>query len=142
MPTQTLVDPATIRAYQQTEYRVFDDPDFSLWIEQTSQPLLDLYRRYDVECAGFITACNPRGEPLDARSNAARQKLLEAELNARGLRFLRGLGQPARGDWIAEPSFLVPGLTLEYARLIGRRFEQNAIVCCGKDAVPQLVLLR
>jgi len=36
----------------------------------------------------------------------------------------------------------VYGLTLEAAKTLGSRLEQNAFVCNGADAVPQLILLR
>jgi len=36
----------------------------------------------------------------------------------------------------------VPGLSLEASKSLGARFEQNAIVWSGADAVPQLILLR
>ena len=41
-----------------------------------------------------------------------------------------------------EESFLVYGLTLEAAKALGTRLEQNAFIWSGEDAVPQLILLR
>ena len=41
-----------------------------------------------------------------------------------------------------EASYLIFGLTLEAAKMLGMRLEQNAIVWAGVDAVPQLILLR
>ncbi|UUZ55406.1 DUF3293 domain-containing protein [Massilia sp. H-1] len=45
-------------------------------------------------------------------------------------------------EWPSEPSFLVRGLSLEDASALGRQLRQNAIVWCGADLVPQLILLR
>ncbi|MGF6599669.1 hypothetical protein P3T23_004397 [Paraburkholderia sp. GAS448] len=63
------------------------------------------------------------------------------ELTQLGLRFIDGIGQRPASEW-AEPNFLVPGISLEAAKELGERYEQNAIVWCGADAVPDLVLLR
>jgi len=41
-----------------------------------------------------------------------------------------------------EASFPVLGLSLKASRALGRKHEQNALVWCTKDAVPQLLLLR
>jgi hypothetical protein len=41
-----------------------------------------------------------------------------------------------------EASYLIFGLTLEAAKALRTRLEQNAIVWTGADAVPQLILLR
>ena len=71
-----------------------------------------------------------------------RQGELTAELIRRGLAFLEGVGQHRSGDWPGEPSFLVLGLALEVAKSLGKHYEQNAIIWCGPDAVPQLTLLR
>jgi len=43
---------------------------------------------------------------------------------------------------MVEPSLLVFGLPLETAGPLGKKLDQNAIVWCGGDAVPELILLR
>ena len=53
-----------------------------------------------------------------------------------------GMGEHPSGQWPGEPSFLILGLPLDAAKQLGARHEQNAIVWCGTDAVPQLILLR
>ncbi len=52
------------------------------------------------------------------------------------------IGQHPSNSWAGEESFLVFGVSLEAAKALGRRFEQNAIVWSAADAVPQLILLR
>ena len=42
----------------------------------------------------------------------------------------------------AEPSVLVLGLSLEAAKVMGRQYEQDAIVWISTKAVPELVLLQ
>ena len=39
-------------------------------------------------------------------------------------------------------AILVLGLALEAAKSLGNAYEQNAVIWCGPDAVPSLVLLR
>jgi hypothetical protein len=34
------------------------------------------------------------------------------------------------------------GLSLEAAKALGKKYDQNAVVWCGPDAIPELVLLR
>ena len=71
-----------------------------------------------------------------------RQEALLAELSRRKLVALRGIGQHPTNAWPGEPSFLVPGVTRRDAQALGRQFEQNAIVWSGRDALPELILLR
>jgi hypothetical protein len=67
---------------------------------------------------------------------------LSKELERRSLSYVEGIGQHKSNQWPGEESFLVFGLTLEAANTLGSKLEQNAIVWSGKDAVPQLILLR
>ena len=136
------IDSSTVLAYRETEYRVHGEPGFILRVGQASADLRLAHERHNVDCSAFLTACNPFGEPFDAAANAARQAALGKELERRRLRFLPGVGQHPSGDWPGEESFLVFGLTLEAAKLLGVMFSQNAVVWAGADAVPQLVLLR
>jgi hypothetical protein len=52
------------------------------------------------------------------------------------------IGQHPSNAWAGEESFLCFGISLEAAKALGRRFEQNAIVWSAADAIPQLILLR
>jgi hypothetical protein len=56
--------------------------------------------------------------------------------------YIHGEGKCGDGDWDGEESFLIFGISENQASEIGKKFEQNAIVWCGKDAIPQLVLLK
>jgi len=44
-------------------------------------------------------------------------------------------------DWSAETSYRVLSILLESAKSLGNQYDPNAIVWCGSDAVPQLILL-
>ncbi len=142
MFSASVIDPRTIRTYLETEYRVHGEPGFTLRVGKASADLLSAHRRQMADCSAFLTACNPFSEPFDEAANAARQAALAKELSSRGLAFLPGIGQHASNSWPGEDSFLVFGMTLEGARALGARFEQNGFVWSGADAVPQLILLR
>ena len=136
------IDPETLQAYRETHYRVLGDSPLTLHVDAESADLRLLHARYQSRCSAFITACNPLGRVAAAPLNAQRQQALLVELSRRKLAVIPGIGQHPTNPWPGEPSFLVPGLTRRSAQALGRRFEQNAIVWSGFDAVPKLILLR
>ena len=142
MLSPSIIASATVQAYRETEYRVFAEAGFTLRVGQASAELLSAHKRLRTHCSAFLTAWNPFSHALDAASNAERQAALARELKQRSLAFELGIGQHPGNGWPGEESFLVYGLTLEAAKVLGRRLEQNAFVWCGADAVPQLILLR
>lgn len=138
----SIIDSATIQAYLETDYHVRGDTPVTLKIGVANPTLAALHKAHGVECSAFITACNPFSQSLDPPANDERQTALARELKQRSLTFIEGVGQHPTSDWLGEPSFLVLGLSREAAKALGIRHEQNAIVWCGPDAVPELVLLR
>jgi hypothetical protein len=139
---QSELDASLVTAYRETEYRVTEGEPFVLKVDEPCPALLGLYRAKNVLCAAFITAYNPFSQELTDAENAVRQKDLAFELKRRSLSYFEGIGQHPSRDWPGEPSFLALGLALEAAKSLGKAFEQNAIIWCGADAVPNLVLLR
>ena len=141
--TSTSIPSDTLRAYRETHYVVTGLPrPFMLRIGMPSAPLGALYRRYGVGGCAFLTACNPHGRLLDDTANAHAQERLRSELDTRALAYFAGEGRHPRGGWPAEASFLVLGVSMQEASVLGWRYRQNAVVCCGPDTVAQLVLLR
>ncbi|TAL78493.1 MAG: DUF3293 domain-containing protein [Burkholderiaceae bacterium] len=138
----TAIDPALLKAYRASEYRVQAQPPFILRVGHASVPLASLHAQYGVVCSAYITACNPFGRQVDAALNVLHQRQLAAELNARGAVFFPGVGIDPSGSWLGEPSFLVLGLDEDQARTLGNQHEQNAVLCCDEKAVPRLVFLR
>ena len=136
------IDPDTIQAYLDTEYRVFGDSPFAINVGRRSEELASAHKSHQVECSAYITAWNPFSQIFSLESNQERQETLAQELARRSLRYFEGLGQHKSNQWPGEESLLVFGLTLEAAKTLGSKLEQNAIVWSGKDAVPQLILLR
>jgi len=137
-----MIAPETVQAYLQTDYRVLADPGFVLRIGEPCASLLNAHQQHEVSCSAFLTACNPFSQPTNAPTNSARQVELLAELEHRSLLVVPGIGQHPSNGWPAEESVLVFGLALEAAKVLATRFQQNAFVWSGADAMPQLVLLR
>ena len=140
--SDTIIDAATIQAYRETEYRVHGDEPFILRIGQACEMLAAVHKRHRVDCSAYITACNPYSQRLDDVANARRHADLGHELRQRSLTAFDGIGQHPSNPWVGEASYLILGLTLEAAKTLGTRLEQNAIVWCGADVRPQLILLR
>lgn len=139
---ESVIDRGTLQAYLETEYRVHGQPGFTLRAGQFSAQLLGAHLQGNADCSAFLTACNPFSRPLDEAANAQRQAALAKALSDLGLRYLAGIGQHPSNGWPGEESFLVFGLSLEAAKALGSRFEQNGFIWSGADAVPRLILLR
>lgn len=141
-PTATTLPPGLVAAYRETDYHVFGEPPFVLRIGEPSVALRALHASLRVRTSAFITACNPFSEPLGDAENATRQAALARELASRGLSSLAGEGRHPANGWPGEASLLVPGIAAPVARELGETFGQNAIVFCGEDAMPTLIVLR
>ena len=138
----SVIDRDTIQAFLETDYRVHSNAPLTLNIGVANSTLATLHKSHRVESSAFVTACNPFSQAFDESANADRQAALGRELQQRGLTYIEGIGQHPMNEWPGEPSFLVFGLSREAAKALGDQHEQNAIVWCGLDAVPELVLLR
>ena len=134
-------DSDIIEAYQATDFQVNAEHPFTLNIGILSQHLEELYKSTHVNSATFITAYNPFSQPLSDDENRLRNAKLVDEIKQRSLKFITGIGQDPERKWIGEISILVLGLGLEAAKALGKQYEQNAIVWCDADAVPQLIML-
>lgn len=132
----------TVQAYRETHYRVYTDPPLTLHVGVVSALLSALYKSRRVQSCAFITAFNPLGQCVCESVNAQRQEALARQLRQRSLQFIESIGQHPSSGWPGEASFLVWGLSLEAGKVLGRQHQQNAIVWCASDAIPQLVLLR
>ncbi len=136
------IDRDTIQAYVETEYRAHGDTPMTLRIGEANAALAVSQKARGVGSSAFISACNPYSHEIGEKVNADRHLQLARELRQRSLTFIQGIGQHPSNQWPGEPSFLVFGLSLDAAAALGSQFEQNALVWCGRDAVPDLVLLR
>ena len=139
---ESTLDAATVQAYRDTEYQAHGDAPFTLRVGQASAALSAAHQRHRVDCSAYLTACNPAGLHLDDAANAQRHAALGRELGQRSRASLPGVGSHPSHERPGEASYLTFGLSLEAAKTLGTRLDQNAIVWIGADAVPQLILLR
>lgn len=127
------------QAFEETHYIVHHQPPFTLRIGQHSPELDALLKDTGHDCAAFITAWNPMSQPLSQEEDRSRQQSLLKEINARGLTALQGIGQHPNNGWPGEESILVPGLQLEAARAMARKFEQLAFVWVKQAGPAELI---
>ena len=140
---QTEISAEKIAAYRATDYRFGEGFDaITLRIDQASPALLELYARLAHTRGVFITAFNPYGAAQDAAQNEAAHVRLGRELRGLYPIVIEGAGADPTGAWPPENSYFALGVDLDAARAIGRRYQQDAVVWAGHDAVPQLILLR
>ena len=140
----TQLPPALQQAYRRAEYRVQDQngPDWRLRVGRLQPLLLARYAAHQVDCASFLTACNPWGQLLPDADNARLMQQLRQALHTGGWVFSEGLGQDPQGLWPGEASVLIWGMDAPTARAWGEEWQQNAVLWCGADAVPRLLWLR
>ncbi len=136
------IDPATLRAYLETEYQVHSADPFTLKVGTACPDLAELHKAHAVTSSAFVTACNPFSTLLNETDNAARHTKLREMLKQRGFIIFEGIGKHPAGNWPGEPGFLILGIRLEAASTLGNQLEQNAIIWNNTDAVPQLILLQ
>jgi hypothetical protein len=143
MSETTQIHPEKVRAFKATDYRLgYSSQDIVLNIGQRSERLAALFAQRGVNCGAFITAYNPRGTIQSDAANERGHADLADLLREHGSPVIEGSGSEEGTEWPAEKSWFALGLKLDPAKALGRRFDQDAIVWVGPDAIPQLILLR
>ena len=131
-----------VRAYEEAEYHVETTPPIVLRIGERNAGLVDLLTAWSASSCAFITACNPLSQLLGTEENLRRTLALRRDLQSHAFAVLPARGVDRAGRWPDEPGFFVLACAQETLATIGGRYRQNALVVCGSDGVPQLVLLR
>ena len=139
---RTAIPNDIVQAYLETDYRVHAEPAFTLRVGVQSAELMALHKSLGKVCSTFITAWNPWSKQLGRLDNKALNAALLKELDHLGLTYTEGVGQHPSNAWPGEESFLVFGLPLDESKALGSRYEQNALIWCGEDATPQVILLK
>jgi Protein of unknown function (DUF3293) len=135
------VGPDLIVAYLGAEYVVFGEPELVLRVGEPSAELDALLEAEGADTAAYVTAANPQGRLAGQAENLlATAALLRAQREA-GYACYTGEGRDSQGEWLPEPSVLVVGISRAEAVVLGRSYEQNAIVFAEKGGAPQLVFL-
>jgi hypothetical protein len=134
------LDPGLVDAYRRAQYVVFGEPELILCIGEPNDALDALLDEQGVGTAVFVTAANPRGRVAGKTENVrATTALLQAQREA-GYACYAGEGRDPQGVWPAEPSVLVVGIARAEAEVLGRSYEQNAIVFVERGRAPELLL--
>ena len=137
-----MINPDLLKSYKLANYHVDALPSFILKIDMHSPELESIYKTSHKHTAAFITAFNPFSQELSTQENKDRNHKLEELIQSLDFDYIHGEGKCGDGDWDGEKSFLIFGISEKQASEIGKEFEQNAIVWCDKDAIPQLLLLK
>lgn len=140
---QTAIPAKLIQCYLATLYQADIDTDkMTLRIGKHCESLSHLLSTKAVQCALYITACNPRSQPRPQQINELANHRLYSYLFRYTDNIFIGRSLDPAEKWPAEPSFLALGIDLGTAKILGRHFDQNALVWINNDAIPRLVLLR
>jgi hypothetical protein len=91
----------------------------------------------DAAIAYYLTACNPRSISLTAEENEARLARLRADLDARRVAWLEGVGHIPGESW-REQCLFVRAIGEDEVADIARRYEQNGIVLARAHGVSTL----
>jgi hypothetical protein len=135
------MNPELIDAYEQAYYVVFGDPEIVLHIGEPNPQLDALLDEEGASTAAYITPANPRGEQWTREENhAALQTFLES-LRETSYTCYEGEGRDPSGEWPAEPSLLIVGISRPAAEVLGEKLEQNAIVFVARGRAPSLIFL-
>jgi hypothetical protein len=127
-----------IQAYKNTKYKVFN-PNLIIEIGVMNYDLNDLMGKNNVTEWAYITAFNPYSKVLTEIENNDRHLQLQ-EVTKSFLTY-KGHGVGTDSSWDPELSLLVIGISKAEAILIGKKFEQNAIVYGIIDSTPELLIL-
>ena len=128
-------------AYRRALYVVYGAPDLVIRIGERNAALDALLDEEGADTAAYLTAANPNGELQDGTANDLSCAALHQALADAGCACYLGEGRDPAGGWPAEPSVLAVGISRREASVIGRSYEQNAIVFIERASAAELVVL-
>jgi hypothetical protein len=118
-----------VESYRAAHYVIHDgDIDIVIRVNQVSQALSMLMKKYEVDTAAFLTAFNPHSILATAEENLRNQNALLGDVQALGLKTIAGVGSDSLKLWPSESSILVLGISLENAECLADRYSQNAFL--------------
>jgi Protein of unknown function (DUF3293) len=133
--------PELVAAYKKALYVVYGAPDLVIRIGERNEELDALLEADGLDTAAYLTAANPGGELQGKTENELSCAALHQGLADAGYLCYLGEGRDPEGGWPAEPSILALGISRYEAMVIGRSYEQNAIVFIELGKPPELVAL-
>ena len=127
-----------LQAYKGTKYMVFKS-NLVIEIGVINDSLNDLVIQHNATEWAYITAYNPFSRILTDVENQERH--LELKELTRSYITYEGPGVGTDPAWKPELSLLILGISKEEAIVLGKGFEQNAIVYGKVDFTPELLIL-
>lgn len=127
-----------LQAYKSTKYKVFK-PNLIIQIGVTNDSLNELVIQHNATEWAYITAYNPFSRVLTDIENQGRH--LEIKKSTFSYSTYEGHGVGKDPNWKPEQSLLIIGISKEESILIGKKFEQNAIVHGKINSTPELLIL-
>jgi hypothetical protein len=135
------LDSGLLEAYHRSLYVVYGAPDLVIRIGERNAALDALLDEDGADTAAYLTAANPNGELQEETANDLSSAALHQALADAGYSCYLGEGRDPAGGWPAEPSVLAVGISRHEATVVGRSYEQNAIVFIERGSAPELVVL-
>lgn len=127
-------------AYRNTSYFVDARPEpIEIRVGERTPRLDRLLVRRGVRVWAFVTPDNPYSQRVSTLRNVRALDFFTIALARNNVRTIRGISMSDDGDWPAEPSMLLLGVSAARARALGRRFRQNAIVVGKIGGVARLL---
>lgn len=130
------IDKSLLEAYNSTTYKVFNT-DIEIRIGQNSTQLDKLLTTHNCNTWAFITPYNPYSRMLMTESHNY-PRLIELKKDLIDYKILEGEGLGTDPSWVPERSFLILGIDKTKAELLGKKYEQNAIVVGMKGGKAEL----
>jgi len=128
-----------IQAYKETSFNVHK-PKLTIKVEEVNEELNRLLKVNNCVDWAYITAWNPYSELTNAKLNEQNNNQLRNDLI--GYTVFDGEGVGSDPSWEPEKSYLILGIPLGEAILIGKKYRQNAIVAGKLNEPPQLIWIR
>jgi hypothetical protein len=128
-----------IEAYKETDFNIYE-PQITINVGKVNQELDQLLTTHNCIDWAYITAWNPYSEITDAKLNEQNNNQLRNDLI--GYTVFDGEGVGSDPSWEPEKSFLILGISLDDAVLIGKKYRQNAIVAGEVNEAPQLIWIQ
>jgi hypothetical protein len=128
-----------IEAYKETDFNIYE-PRITINVGKLNQELDQLLKTHNCIDWAYITAWNPYSEITDVKLNEQNNNQLRNDLI--GYTVFDGEGIGSDPSWKPEKSFLILGIALDDAILIGKKYRQNAIIAGKVNEVPQLIWTR
>ena len=131
------LDPALIREYEATDYCFTTRLKTIVIRPGDFNEALHLFMEQErITQWAYLTAWNPFSIPMPARYNHAQQERLRQAI--RSYTFYSGEGRGRMGNWPAEESYFVAGISKAAACKLGRHFGQAAILLSDEKGQPRL----